>query len=144
MKVLEIRDRATYIPVVAFKTAGESDAEQSLFKSVGLTNEHLILVKLSDCTANYSSFRWDRQSRTMRVAHDYINAHWNNIKSGDVVDIEYILKETVSKKMPQRRVAYLEEVSRNMDIPIEVVTSLAENLGPDEDYDGLISVLGDY
>lgn len=42
------------------------------------------------------------------------------------------------------RDAHLRELSEDYGVPMYVVRSLADLLGPDEDYDGLVSALDDY
>lgn len=39
---------------------------------------------------------------------------------------------------------YLESLSEEYGVPVETVFSLADMLGPNEDFDGLISTLEDY
>lgn len=39
---------------------------------------------------------------------------------------------------------YLQSMSEEFDVPIEAVMCLAEILGEDEDFDGLVSSLEDY
>jgi len=36
------------------------------------------------------------------VAHDYIEKHFNELKDGDVIDVEHILGETTKKKRSER------------------------------------------
>ena len=42
------------------------------------------------------------------------------------------------------RQAYLFMLSEDMGIPLRVVCAIADSLGPNEDFDGLINVLEDY
>jgi len=44
---------------------------------------------------------------------------------------------------PNRR-AYLQDLSDETGVPLEVVHTLADLLGPSEDFDGLVSALEDY
>ena len=43
-------------------------------------------------------FKWDTCSRTIHEAHCYIYKHFNELSSGDVIDVEYILGESNIKK----------------------------------------------
>lgn len=45
-------------------------------------------------------------------------------------------------KMSEERLAYLEEVADEYGVDLFTVVALAEVLGEDEDYDGLIEVIG--
>ena len=44
----------------------------------------------------------------------------------------------------KNRQDYLKCMAEDHEVPIEVVESLAESLGPSEDFDGLIATLEDY
>ena len=46
--------------------------------------------------------------------------------------------------MTKDRDAYLRELSEDYGVPMYVVRSLSDMLGPSEDYDGLVSALEDY
>ena len=39
---------------------------------------------------------------------------------------------------------YLKNLAENMDIPLDVVKAAADMLGPNEDFDGLVTCLEDY
>ena len=47
-------------------------------------------------------------------------------------------------EMTKDRVAYLKGLASDYGIPEETVFAVAEILGPNEDYDGLIAMLDDY
>lgn len=44
----------------------------------------------------------------------------------------------------EERNCYLRELAEEYGVPMYVVRSLADMLGPNEDYDGLVSALEDY
>jgi len=46
--------------------------------------------------------------------------------------------------MTQNREEYLQQVANDYGVNLYVVSSLAEILGENEDYDGLISAMDDY
>ena len=82
-KFLEIRDDGTCIPVLAIQLDSKTDAERYLLARAG--------------------YGLDRQTQsTMREAHTYIKAQWDEIETGDVIDIEFILGETEVKKISER------------------------------------------
>ena len=109
-KLLEIRDRATFIPVLAIHLTSQNEAEQYLLSSAGFWHDRLrqsnfiALWQLNDgdgqCTSDEHA--WDTGARTMALAHEYIRSNWNEINTGDVIDVEFILNETRSMKMPHR------------------------------------------
>ena len=46
---------------------------------------------------------WDaNRGRTIRKAHFYIIEHWNELRDGDVVDVEFILGERDKPKIAER------------------------------------------
>lgn len=106
MKILEIRDRATYIPVVAVRLEPRNEHERYLLATAGYgTNpaEQAAFVLVSKingghCQANVDRFAWVPSDRTMQVAHRYIEKHFDELNAYDVVDVEYILGETMAPK----------------------------------------------
>lgn len=112
-KFLEIRDAATFIPVFAFQMHGESFAERYLIGRAGFgktDEEHHKYIVLWDLNGGYGiatsdAFRWTH-SRTLGVAHRYIKKYWNEIHSGDVIDVEFILNETTEKKESERQLQF--------------------------------------
>jgi len=106
--VLELRDSATFIPILAMRLSSENELERSLLAhgGWGLTNiEHSRYIMLHRMDGNnnvpsrFDPYDW--QDRTFSVAHKYIEEHFDELKSGDVIDVEFILGETKTKKVPQ-------------------------------------------
>ena len=52
--------------------------------------------------ATYDPFAWGSDTRTYQVAHQYIIDHFDELESGAVVDVEFILKETTEPKKSER------------------------------------------
>ena len=116
VKVLEIRDTATFIPVLAVDmnpSTGEPpmsndkyEARQYLLRRCGYACDgvpNVIITRLDGSgPATNDPYDWPDNPRTFRVAHDYIINHWNELKDGDVVDVEFILGETSTKKTSER------------------------------------------
>lgn len=107
MKMFEVRDRATYIPTLAIMLDGNtSDAEEYMLHRAGYgtredrTGRYVYLINLEDGKANYDPFKWS--GRTMMEAHRHIQYSWDELESGDVVDVEYILGESKFKKVSER------------------------------------------
>lgn len=101
-KCLEVRDRMTFIPVVAINTAPANEGQRYLLRRAGYNAEGatVILVSLNDCRGQNDPYEWN--SRTMGSAHVYIEAHWDELNDGDVVDVEFILGETTEPKKSER------------------------------------------
>jgi hypothetical protein len=117
VKMFEVRDRMTFIPVVAVLMESTCETPYPYeAKLLGLTNpkeSYLLrragyapgsnLVSLfsalsSGGPSHYDPHGWNSTSRTMSVAHQYIGFHWSELNSGDVIDVEFILWETTTAK----------------------------------------------
>lgn len=102
-KTFEVRDRMTFIPVLAVKLDPTCEAERYLLARSGYgrlpdeQSKYILLVKLSggNGPARCDPFEWD--GRTMRAAHTFIEVHFDEMETGEVVDAEFILGE---KKEP--------------------------------------------
>jgi hypothetical protein len=114
-KALEIRDRHTFIPVIAVKMVpdhvfryDETNQERYLLRRAGygFDDSCVILCRMecsgTDRNATYDPYSWGGASRTMTVAHDYIQKNFDSLISGDVIDCEYILGETKQPKQSER------------------------------------------
>ena len=92
-KLLEIRDIGTRIPVLCVKMTGETREEVGVLASAGFPGaRNILIVSLTDFHATYDPFKQPR-GRTFFNAHQYIERDWDELKSGDVIDVEYILGE---------------------------------------------------
>ena len=121
-KTLEIRDRGTFIAALAIRfvfqeheakfretlaNEGEAAAKPHaavcrLWHRTGYgpgVGSYVIMMKLADCRAANDPYEWG--NRTMTVAHDYVRGHWDELTDGDVVDVEFILGESETKKRPE-------------------------------------------
>ena len=101
VKLFEVRDQGTFMPVMALKMHAESAPESWLMARAGygpdaMSHQDYVLFAPIDGSAigeiNYNWSKWD--SRTRLQAHRFIEEHWDELKSGDVVDVEYILGKT--------------------------------------------------
>lgn len=116
-KLFEIRDRATFIPVVAVKMqsyldhrawAGyiENEREAYLLMRAGYSEvgHALILITRADGggKANYDAYDWCDGSRTFKIAHAYIEKNFDALESGAVIDVEFILGESKEEKLSER------------------------------------------
>jgi len=103
-KALEIRDRATFIPALAVSIEPENGEQRFLTHSAGFDPTGppcILLVKLASAFSNWDPYAW-QDSRTMKAAHLYVKDHWDELKDGDVIDVEFINGETDIKKQSQR------------------------------------------
>jgi hypothetical protein len=111
IKFFELRDRnLKFIPIMAinFKNEGKhklTPHEDALRNYAGFNGDcGIILIRLDRVRAEYldpvmAKYEvgiWN--SRTLDTAHAFLNATWQIRKSGEVVDVEYILDETETIK----------------------------------------------
>lgn len=106
VKLLEVRDRATFLPVFAMAATPSNEGQRYLLSRAGYGNEPVCIIvgRLRGGTVSYDLYSWG--DRTMATAHDYINKHFNELKDGDVIDVEFILGETTTKKTSERLEIY--------------------------------------
>jgi len=64
-------------------------------------SDYVIVTRLEDCESSYNAYKWCND-RTMLEAHRYINNHFDDLNTGDVVDVEFILGETSTPKISDR------------------------------------------
>lgn len=102
-KLLEIRDRITFIPVLCTEMSSIDPKEYYLLSRTGFTGNRCIqLTWLANHKSSYDPYRWESNPRTLRAAHIYIKENWDSIESGDVIDVEFILGETKEPKQSER------------------------------------------
>lgn len=111
VKLFEVRDRATFIPVMAVRLRNRDPSEYFLLRRAGYAGEqidgpegdvepYVILCMLDQVEAHYDAFDWQNR-RTMTTAHRYVIAHWKQLESGAVIDVEFILHETAQPKVSE-------------------------------------------
>ncbi len=110
-KVFEVRDVGTFLPVIAIKLNPHNEAERYLLARSGYRRTYveqstfIILIRAyaenTPAKANYGEDLWG--DRTMTVAHEYIKHNWFALDNGAVIDVQYILHETVAPKLSEAR-----------------------------------------
>ena len=89
----------TMIRVLCVGLESSNPVEQNIFQFCGYGDieqqkEYIIMYTLNKPLRGfYSPYDWN--DRTYQTAHDFIIKNWNHLISGDIVDVEYILKEKV-------------------------------------------------
>jgi len=107
MKLFEIRDRHTFIPVFAFRArpAPGSEPERYLLarSGYGPTGESAcVIVGRLDCRGcHYDPHEWLTGARTMPAAHQYIEENFDGLETGAVIDVEFILGESPAPKISE-------------------------------------------
>jgi hypothetical protein len=101
-KVFEIRDHATFMVGVATKldTADREDPdcnEGYLLSRIGYKPgcfyPVVLYIETFAKTAHADYNAWS-DKRAIPTAHKFITEHWDELESGDVVDVRFILEET--------------------------------------------------
>ena len=112
VKLFEIRDEGTTMPIIAIKPDPHNEVERWLYAKAGygLTPEdqgtYVMLAPMHGgegmlCCDPYTHPGAPRV-RTLFVAHKLIITNWNVLESGDVVDVQHILGETDVCKQSER------------------------------------------
>ena len=104
VKVFEVRDKLTFIPVMAIQMKSEDLVKRYYLRRVGFGEDSPLIevVRMDNDKCSYDPYKWGQSTRTMREAHKYIAKNWGSLNNGDVIDIEYILGETTSPKVTER------------------------------------------
>lgn len=101
-KLFEVRDSSTLIPTIAIKVTVGNKGENFLIRRAGYSTER-DYVLFGDINGGskleYDVFAWG--NRTRHEAHKFILKHFDALESGDVIDVQYILKETPTKKLTE-------------------------------------------
>lgn len=104
-KVLEVRDRATFIPMLAvlLSPANVEESERYLMRRSGYEKDRRYLVMTP--LGGHLPIRTDANDWSnprMRALHGHVLDKWSELKSGQVVDIEFALGETSEPKTSER------------------------------------------
>ena len=119
VKTIEIRDSATFIPAIAIKlehavvnplqvNPEERERERYLLSRSGFgmtPRDHarfVLLVSLTSYKAAYDPYEWGTTARTMYFAHQHLIDNWEDVESGGVVDVQFLLDETSEPKQSER------------------------------------------
>ena len=114
-KIIEIRDSATFIPAMITRLNPANEADRYLLSSSGFgisrkeQGEYVILTKLNPIRSEYVHHNWGA-CRTMGVAHKYCIENFDKISSGQVIDVQYILGESLKPKESQSIDEYFQTV----------------------------------
>lgn len=115
IKILEVRDAGTFIPVLCVDMNPRLDAltQQSAgqraqlyylrrcgYPCDGRPNIAITNLNMDGGRAWNDPYAWP--NRTMATAHHYIIERWPELRDGDVVDVQFILGETHAAKVSER------------------------------------------
>lgn len=103
-RILEVRDRMTFIAVLAIKTTPANDEQRYYLRRSGWSDsfDDVLLMRLDAQDGKVTADPFEQRGRTMHEAHQYIRREFDTLKDGDVVDVEFILGETPAPKESER------------------------------------------
>lgn len=111
-KMIEIRDRGTFVPALAVKLSSSNQQEQFLLSRAGWSDEAIrgsaetgiMLYPFNGYRAHTDVYDWEARngSRTFQVVHKFLEKNWLLVTPGMVVDVEFILGETAAPKLSER------------------------------------------
>jgi hypothetical protein len=109
VKLLEVRDRMTFIPMLAIKPVPRSEEERYLLARAGYGRApesqvcYVLLCRLDGGQLHWDPYSWGQNGdRTFGTVHHWLLEHWAEVESGDVVDAEFIRGETTEPKVSER------------------------------------------
>jgi hypothetical protein len=104
-KFFELRDAATFIPVLCVCIQLEDLKEEERYLAgragFGKGRPFIYMFELTSDRGFWDPERWGTE-RTKYVSHKYICEKWDELKSGDVIDVEYILGIRNEPKISER------------------------------------------
>lgn len=107
-KLFEVRDRGTFIPVICVKLEPGNEPDRYLLAMTGFglrpetQAKYVLYGVLNTGKFIYTADGHDYSARTSPIAHNHIQKHWEELNSGDVIDVEFILGESKRPKESQR------------------------------------------
>jgi len=108
-KTFEVRDRSTFIAVMAIKLQPDCEKDRYLFGRAGYGTapqkqaEYVYLCRIDGGEGGGCSdpHGWGSSARTMPVAHAHIIEHFDELESGAVICVEHILGERDTPKVSE-------------------------------------------
>ena len=103
-KTFEVRDIGTFVPVLAMRLDPTCEADLFLLSRGGfgkIPETYVLMMILSGtCECKHNPHHWG--GRTMPTAHREIRDRWDELVSGQVINVEFILGETKEPKVSER------------------------------------------
>jgi hypothetical protein len=108
-KTFEVRDRGTFIPILAIRLEPSNEADRYLLARAGYgttPEEQRAFILLARITGGEGSvqcdpYEWPGGARTIPEAHRWLINHFDEVESGAVIDVEFILGETTAPKVSE-------------------------------------------
>lgn len=108
-KMFEVRDEGTTMIVIAIKPDPRCEAERWGWAKSGYgtdpmgQREYVLLAPLhaGEGMLVCDPFKHPGVARTLPTAHNHIIQNWTYLRSGDVIDVQFILNETTEAKLSE-------------------------------------------
>lgn len=99
IKMLELRDRMTLVPILAIKIDG-NDGPLARHAGYGRDRPCILVAPLRGGRLCFDPYEYG-VDRTFKVAHFWLIDNFDDVNDGDVVDVEFILGEVLAPKRPE-------------------------------------------
>lgn len=107
-KTFEVRDRHTFIPVLAVKLEPSNQGDRYLLARAGYGPSpeaqekyiQLIRIQGGHGPTTCDPYEWD--DRTFFTAHQHLVENFDQLESGAVIDVQFILGETSAPEKSER------------------------------------------
>jgi hypothetical protein len=103
VKTIEVRDRATFIPMLAIKLEPADERDRYLLARSGygvapeVQARYVVLVELTSMRCQHDAYSWG-SARTIGVVHLHLEEHFDDVPNGAVIDVQFLLGETPKPK----------------------------------------------
>lgn len=107
-KLFEVRDRKTFVVVMCTRLSPSNEADRYLLAMTGfglreeVQQRYFLYAGIKEGRIAYGIGDHNMAVRTHPIAHAHIEKHWEELTSGDVIDVEFILGEAEAPKISQR------------------------------------------
>jgi hypothetical protein len=105
-KTIEVRDRATFMPMLAIRLDPGTEADRYLLGRAGYGPEpaqYVLLARIAGGSGaiHCDPYEWPGEARTIPEVHRWLVEHFDEIESGAVVDVQFLLGETPQPKVSE-------------------------------------------
>lgn len=106
-KTFELRDKATFVPVLAVKLEPSNEQDRYILALSGYGQrpqdqaKYIFLMGLNGGLEKATCDPYDWGDRTRSTCHQYLLEHFDELESGAVIDVEFILGETTEPKVSE-------------------------------------------
>jgi hypothetical protein len=107
-KTFEVRDKGTFIPVLAIRLNPVDERDRWLLGRAGYgttveaQRRYVIVYNLVSQEGTYDVYGWKSGARTMPVAHRHIEENFDTLPNGAVICVEHILEERTAPKVSEQ------------------------------------------